>query len=139
MIPNDRTKEAVNSRLRSYATLTSRLPDGIQGVREINWRGADFKYPNVRIQMGSQYDATPETNCTPTFQPFDIFVFSEMHSSQECDEIAGIVEAYLRGSTFTVNNVKFSNIKILELVPAIQDDPHTWRAQVRCQSTVYLV
>lgn len=138
MIPNDRTKEAVNTRLRAHAALTALLPDGVQGVREVNWRGNDFKYPNVRIQMGTQFDATPETNCTPTYQPFDVFVFSELHSSQEADTIAGIVEAYLRGSTFTINNVKFSNVKVLELIPALQEDPHTWRAQIRCQSIVYL-
>lgn len=139
MIPNDQIKEAINTRLRAYSTLTDLLPDGIQGVREINWRGAVFQYPNVRIQLGSQFDATPETSCTPTYQPFDIFVFSEKHSSQECDEIAGVIEAYIRGSTFTVNTVRLSNVKILELVPAVQDDPHTWRSQVRCQSIVYAV
>lgn len=134
MIPNDQIKEGVVQRLRAYATLTNLLPDGIQGVREANWRGQDFSYPNVRVQLDSQFDATPDTNCTPTYATFSVFILSEKHSSQECDTIAGIVEAYLRGSNFTINTVKFNNVKVLELVPAVQEDVHTWRAQVRCQS-----
>ena len=139
MIANDLIKEGIVQRLRVHSALTSLLPDGIQGVREVNWRGTVFQYPNVRVQVGSQFDATPDNNCTPTFVTFDVFVFSEKHSSQEADEIAGVVEAYIRGTTFTINTVKFSNVRVLELVPAIQDDPKTWRSQVRCQSIVYTV
>jgi len=139
MIPNDQVKEGIVTYLRANASLTALLPDGVQGVREQYWRGQDFKYPNVRVQLETQFDATPETNCTPTIQTWTVYVFSEKHSSQEADTIAGLIVNYLRGSTFTVKTVKFSNVKVLESIPAVPEDERTWRAQLRCQSIIYEV
>lgn len=137
MIPNDQVKEGIVQRLRVNAALVAQLPDGIQGVREQFWRGTDFAYPNVRVQLETQYDATPNNNCTPAIQSWSIYVFSEKHSSQEADTLAGEIVTYLRGTTFTVGTVKFSNVKVLESIPAIPEDEHTWRSQLRCQSIIY--
>lgn len=140
MIPNNDVKQAIVTRLRAYSTLVNYpLPDGVQGVREYNWRGTDFQYPNVRVEIESQTDATPEPRCTSSYIDWSTYVFSEHQSSLEADKIAGIVEAYFKDLSFTENNVKFQKIKVLESIPAIPEDEHTWRAQVRCRSIIYPV
>jgi hypothetical protein len=139
VIPNDQVKEAIVTRLRDFTSLTNLLPDGVQGVREQYWRGTTFQYPNVRVELETQIDATPNTNCTPAYQDWSVFVFSEKHSSQEGDTLAGMVVTYLRGSSFTVNGVKFNEVKVLESIPATPEDEHTWRAQIRCRSVINLI
>lgn len=137
MIPNDITKGAVIARLKADSTLVARLPDQLLGIREYGWRGNVFQYPCVRVEMESQIDATPDSNCTPVNQSWSVYVFSELHSSQEADEIAGIIATNFKGISFGDVNVKFSRVEILENIPAIPDDERTWRAQVRCRSIIY--
>lgn len=137
MIPNDITKAAVVAKLKADATLIARLPDGLLGVKESGWRGNVFQYPNVRVEMETQIDATPDSNCTPVNQSWSIYVFSESHSSQEADEIAGIIAQNLKGVSFSGTGVRFSRVEVLENIPAIPEDERTWRAQVRCRSTIY--
>jgi hypothetical protein len=137
MIPNDVTKAAVVAKLKANATLVARLPDGSQGIREAGWRGNVFKYPNVRVEMESQIDATPDSNCTPVNQAWSVYVFSESHSSQEADDIAGVIASYFKGLSFSGSGVRFSRVEVLENIPAIPDDERTWRAQVRCRSIIY--
>jgi hypothetical protein len=142
MIPNNVVKAAIVAETKLVPNLvsgsaTTSLPDGTQGIRETNWRGDEFHYPNVRISLENQTDATPDSNCTPVFQDWSIYVFSEVHSSYQCDEIAGMIVVYFKGRNFSSNGVKFVRVEILENIPAIQEDPNTWRAQIRCRSIVH--
>lgn len=137
MISNDLTKAAVVAKLKTITALTALLPDGLQGIRESGWRGNVFGFPNVRVEMESQTDLTPDSNCTPSNQSWSIYVFSEKQSSQEADEIAGIVVGQIKGVSFSGTGVKFSRVEILENIPAIAENENTWRAQIRCRSIVY--
>lgn len=140
MIPNDTTKAAVVAKTKSITSLTSLLPDGLQGVREFGWRGGgqgSFQYPNVRVEMETQLDVTPDSNCTPVYQSWSFYVFSEHHSSQEADNLAGIIANFFKGLSFTGTGVVFSRTEILESIPAVPEDENTWRAQVRCRSIIY--
>ena len=137
MIANDLTKAAVVAKLKADATLIARLPDGLLGIREYGWRGNVFQYPNVRVEMEAQVDVTPDSNCTPVNQSWSMYIFSESHSSQEADEISGIISNYFKGISFSGTGVRFSRVEVLESIPAIPDDERTWRAQVRCRSIIY--
>lgn len=138
MIPNNTVQAAVVEQTQQVPTLTGTvLPDGGRGVSELNWRGDVFTYPNVRIALESQTDATPDSNCTPVFVDWSAYVFSEKHSSREANEIAGLIAVYFKGRNFTSNGLRFARVEILENIPALQDDPNTWRSQVRCRSIVY--
>ncbi len=137
MIPNDIIKAAIISALKANATLVAQLPDGLLGIREYGWRGNVFQYPNVRVELETQLDLTPDSNCTPINQSWSVYVFSEEHSSQEADEIAGIIATYFKDLSFSGTGVKFSRGEILENIPAIPEDERTWRAQVRCRSIIY--
>jgi hypothetical protein len=136
MIPNDQVKETIVSRLKSLSSLVNLLPDGLKGIRELYWRGTDFAYPNVRVEIENQTDAIPNPDCLPAYVDFSIYVFSEHRSSQQADDIAGIIVAYIRGSSITINTVKFSKVAVLENIPATPESEITWRAQIRCRSLV---
>lgn len=137
MIANDQVKEAIVSILKADATLVAQLPEGTLGIKERNWRGNVFQLPNVRVDLEPQRDLTPDSNCTPVVQDWSVYVYSQKHSSQEADQIAGIIANLFQGSFFVQNNIKFSRVNILESIPAIPDDENTWRAQVRCRSIIY--
>lgn len=137
MIANSTLKAAIVEKLQANAALTSQFPDGVQGVREVSFRGNLFGYPNVRVEIETQTDSTPDSNCTPVSVTWSVFSFSEIHSSKQSDDIAGLVANYLQNSGFTYYGVRFVRVQILELVPAVPEDNRTWRAQVRCRSTVY--
>jgi hypothetical protein len=137
MISNDEVKEAIVTNLKAYATLVARLADGQQGIRERGWRGDVFQYPCVRVDLESQRDLTPESNCTPVTQEWSIYVYSEEHSSREADQIAGLIANHFQGLFFSDNNIKFTRVNILESIPALPEDERTWRAQVRCRSILY--
>jgi hypothetical protein len=137
MIPNHVTKAAVVSILKANASLVAMLPDGTQGIREYGWRGGEFQYPNVRVEMETQIDQTPDSDCTPVSQTWSVYIFSESHSSQEADTIAGLIAQYFKGLSFDGAGVKFIRTEVLENIPAIPEDERTWRAQVRCRSIIH--
>lgn len=138
MIPNNTVQASLISETQLVPTLTGTvLPDGAQGVRELNWRGDVFTYPNVRLALENQTDATPDSNCTPVFQDWSFYIFSEKHSSFEANEIAGLIVIYFKGRNFSSNGIRFVRVEILENIPALQEDEKTWRAQIRCRSVVY--
>lgn len=140
MIPNNDVQAAIVYQTQQVPLLTgTTLPDGARGVSELNWRGDEFQYPNVRVALESQTDATPDSNCTPVVVDWSIYTFSEIHSSFEANEIAGMIAVYFKGRNFTHNGLKFVRVEILENIPALQDDPNTWRSQVRCRSIVHEV
>lgn len=139
MIPNDQVKAAIVAQTKLTTSLVPRLPDGTQGIRESDWRGDVFQYPNVRISLETQTDATPDSDCTPVIQDWSVHVFSEKHSSLETDQLAGLVAVYFKGLNFTQNGIRFLRVQVLENIPAIQEDERTWRAQVRCRSIVQTI
>ncbi len=140
MIPNNSLQAAIVYQTQLVPTLTGTvLPDGARGVSEVNWRGDVFQYPNVRVGLESQTDQTPDSNCTPVVVDWSIYVFSEVHSSREANEIAGLIVVYFKGLNFTSNGVRFIRVGILENIPALQEDSNTWRAQIRCRSIAYTV
>lgn len=135
MISNDLLKAAILEKIKSIAGLIAVLPDGASSIKEADWKGTDFTYPCIRIMIESQNDIAGST-CNASEASFSVYTFSEKASSKEADQIAGIIVSAIRGISFEENNIKFSQINIVENIPAISQDGRTWRAQIRCQSTV---
>lgn len=136
MIDNDILKAAIVAKLKTHSPLVALLPEGQDGIKEYEWRGTIFQYPNVRVRIDSQVDTSPDSNCDIMSVSWSIFVFSEKHSSQEADSIAGLIARFFRGLNFSYTGVKFVRAEIAELVPAITQDERTWRSQVRCRSVI---
>ena len=139
MISNDIIQAALLAKAQAIVALTSSLTSGADGIKQLNYKGADFSYPCVRLALEGQTDISgTNTNC-PSQADFSFYVFSEKASSKEADQIAGKIITAIRGLSFSQSSVKFVKIRILENIPAIAQDELTWRAQIRCQSIVHLI
>lgn len=137
MISNELVQAAIVAKAQASATLIAALSQGIDGIKELNWKGTDFTYPCVRIALEGQTDLTETNVSCPSQVDFSFYVFSETASSKQANQIAGIIVTAFRGLSFAQNTVKFVKIRIQENIPAIAQDERTWRAQVRCQSIIH--
>ncbi len=147
MIANHLVQTALISLLKSKATILATLVDsaGVAHpgeIREDEWQGDDFDYPNIRVDLGTQEDAYKDGDCTVSNITFSILVFSESSSSKEADTIAGIIKDNLHKKSISSgtapNRVKFVRIGCT-LVPAIRRDERTWRSEVICRTSIHLL
>jgi len=125
-ISNNEIQAAIVSKLKSLTAVTSQLNDANE-IREDQWMGTEFSYPNIRVRMISnepmQFDS-----CYQNFE-VTIIVFSELYSSLEADTIAGIINNELHSKTFSENNLAIS-LTTRNLVPAISAGDNVWRAEL---------
>lgn len=85
--------------LKGQSSVTSLLPTGTQvEIREAEWKGTDFLYPNVRVAVESNPDLSCEYSiCNVTFE-----VQSEQKSSMEAMTIASAIASLIRKKSLTV-------------------------------------
>lgn len=133
MLRNDQIQAAIVAYIKALSIITAELKDGADEIREDNWQGREFTYPNIRVRLISNEPADPECNLHSVTLSF--LVFSEDPSSQEADRIAGIINNTLHGRSFQSNNISFS-MRTTSLVPAIRSDERTWRAETLIQASV---
>jgi hypothetical protein len=141
VIPNNTVQAAIISFLKSKVTITSLLVDNAgvahpEEIREAEWQGDTFSYPNIRVDLGTQTDAIEETNCNISNITFSILVFSELYSSKEANSIAGVIANIIHKKSMTSGGVQFVRV-ICTLVPAIRRDERTWRSEIICQSSIH--
>lgn len=135
MIDNNLLQAALTAKANGNTVITTSLPSGT--VLEYNFQGTDLSYPSARLQIENQYDISDTNVNCPSQVEWSWYVFGEQRSSKECNQIAAKFVNQFRGVSFTQNGIKFVKIRILENIPAIQEDERTWRAQIRCQSIVH--
>jgi hypothetical protein len=135
MIDNDLVQAALVAKFNSTPNIQTSLPSGT--ILEYDFQGADWTYPNGRLHVENQYDVSEDMTHCPSYVEFSFYAFSEHGTSKQANQIASKFVNSFRGVSFTVNNIKFARIKILENIPAIKADERTWRAQVRCRSLVH--
>lgn len=141
MIPNNTVQAAIILFLKSKVAITSLLVDNAgvahpDEIREVEWQGDTFAYPNIRVDLGTQTDAIEETNCDISNITFSILIFSELYSSKEANSMAGVIANIIHKKSMTSGGVQFVRI-ICTLVPAIRKDERTWRSEIICQSSIH--
>lgn len=97
MIDNDQLQAALVAKLKANSALTTWLGQRSTAgeIREGQFQGREFQYPAVRVEIGTQ---TEEGNppCYSTLA-FTVYSYSEKNSSQEANQLAGLVsDALLR-------------------------------------------
>jgi len=127
---NDEIQEAIIAYLKANSEITTLLTDGADEIREDQWQGSTFTYPNIRVRLSS----TSSTNisCDAADINFSIYVFSEDASSWQADKIAGIIVNVLggnQGKQFATGGLNF-NLRVSTVIPAIRSDKRTWRSEV---------
>lgn len=125
MIDNEQIKTAIISKLKANTTIVAALPT-VNEIRETQWQGTDFQYPNLRVRV---IDNTPvgRSGCYQNVS-IGIMAFSEQASSKEADQISGIIMRELNDSYFTENGLAF-NLRITNITPAARVDARTWRSE----------
>ena len=51
MIADNLVQADLITKLKSIASVTNVLGDGILGIKELEWQGDEFKYPCVRLDL----------------------------------------------------------------------------------------
>lgn len=98
MISPELIQAAIITQLKANTALINWLTarNAANEIRENEWQGSNFVYPNVRVDLGTQ---VPVTNgvCHPTQSnlSFSVFSFSEQDSSKQANVLAGLVNAAL--------------------------------------------
>lgn len=128
MIGNDNIQAGIISKLKAASTVTALLATSGE-VRELQYQGTDFLYPALRARIGTQTKDRASPFCTFGFVPFTIQTFSEEKSSQEADNIAGVVADFLHGNFIKGTGFILNNIECIGLVGAIQTSEKLWMSE----------
>lgn len=122
---NDTIQAGLVEELKSIAAITSTVT--ADEIREDQWSGTEFQYPNLRIDLLNSLPSIE--GCNYAEIDFFVRVYSEAASSLECDQIAGVVFQNVPRS-FTKNGVFFSGVRVVSLGGAKRVSLREWQANV---------
>lgn len=105
-------------------------------MKENQYQGRDFTYPGIRIELKGLIPNFED--CGYHLSTFSFKIFSEQASSQEADNIAGVVYNNVVTS-FNANSLRFWAVRSTSLSPALRIDRLTWQSEVVYQSRISLV
>ena len=131
MIRNDLIQAGIIAALKANTALVDFLTAraSVDEIREAQWQGAIFTYPAVRVDLGTQ---VPNGNgtCHPTMSDlaFSIFSFSELDSSQQADELAGLVDTALFNTRFSGTGFNSLLVDSGGLISASRTLERVWQA-----------
>ena len=141
MITNEEIQSALITYLKSKSAIVNALVDlngtliGAKEIREDQWQGTEFDYPNIRVRMISNNPIGDSDQCDASNFSVSIMSFSEIASSKTAEHISGIISTSLHAKSFTQNGL-FLNLRTTNLIPAVRTDRNTWRAECLMQGTV---
>ena len=128
---NDLVQGALIDYLKGQSDVTDLLPSSDE-IREDQWQGREFDYPNVRLRLISN-DANDDCNRADITLSWE--AYSEEASSYEADKICGKIRSVLHNKGFTQSSLHISLFST-NLVPAIRRDTRTWRSELLMRGIV---
>lgn len=129
MIRNDEIQSNLITKLKGNANIIAKVP--AVEIREDQWQGTTFTYPNIRIKLVNDY---PGNLCQQSFI-VNFLVYTEDSYSDNADEIAGIIATELDDKPYIADGLQIS-LSSTEIVPATRVDSRTWLAEARFRGTV---
>lgn len=90
---------------KSKTSITSLLKD-VNEIRELQWQGVGFTYPNIRISV----DFFPATNGCQDKAEVVFEVYSEEKSSDQASTIAGAIYTAYHRKPFSYLGVNFFSV-----------------------------
>lgn len=137
MISDELIQADLITKLKTITSVTSILPDGVSGIRELQWQGDTFQYPCVRLDLEqNEYVFDEQERCQLYQIEFSLYIFSEERSSKQCSQIKGLLENYLTGLGWTGTNAKYTRLRLTDNMPAVREDATTWRSQIKYRTRV---
>ena len=134
MISNSLIQQAWVSKLKSNIAVTAITSD----IRENTYKGTGFGYPNIRVKLNKLEPTTPNNTCQIFRLDVTIFCFSEIKSSKQADDLAGVVATQFWSHPFSAAGVKFTAINLVSVIPAYvpDDDMDSWVSEVNLSCLV---
>ena len=108
MVNNSDIQKFLVQRLLSFASSTNLLPSNVE-IREDNWHGKTYTYPNVRVKVLNQ--DVGDDYCSYSTAFIEIVVFNEEPSSDQCNDIAFLIADYLHNKTISDTVVTNNSIR----------------------------
>ena len=132
----DEVQLALIEHLKADATLIALLGTA-DHIKEVEWQGAEFTYPAVRVEN----DVMPDNKapyCYPDDVNITIFCMSEKKSSKECQLVMKEIATYLHGHPFTATNgLKFVFIRVTKMpYPKQQEGQTIWVSPIELVAQV---
>ena len=137
MISDQEIQADLITKMKTFSNVTSLLPDGTSGIKELQWQGDTFLYPAVRLDLEDNriyYDE--QLRCTLQEITFSVYIFSEERSSKQCSTIKGLLMNDFIGKSWSGVSTKFINIRLNDNSPAIRQDERTWVSQFQLKSRI---
>jgi hypothetical protein len=132
MIGNDAIQAAIVALLKANTALTDWLTDRSAGdeIRETQWQGTEFSYPAVRVSVNAQYPGETTSKCflENGYFTFVVMSFSEHDSSQQCDQLAKLVDDALAGRRLSGTGWGSLSIQPSEALHAARTGERLWEA-----------
>ena len=95
-------------------------------IREAEWQGTDFDYPNIRVGL----DYMPTINgCGPDTADVYIDIFAEDKSSKQASTIASAIIALYHKIPFTSNGIRFSTV-VVRKINAPERSIYAWMTRI---------
>jgi hypothetical protein len=137
VIDNDQIQAAIVAKLKANNPLITWLTQfqAQSEIREAQYQAAGFVYPNVRVELGTQIE---EGNppCYSTL-PFTVYSYSERDSSQEANELAGLVKDALLRQSVTGSGWHSQLIIADGMIAARRVSERVWQAVNLYRMNVY--
>lgn len=131
MLSNDLIQAAIITKLKADTALVAFLTaaSAANEIREAQWQGREFVYPAVRVTVGTQLAGGNGPCYTTTGQtPFTIYCYSEQDSSQQADQLAGLVDDALLGLHLSGTGFRTGPVLSDGLIKAIRTGERVWQA-----------
>ena len=135
LIRADEVRAALIIAVLNNANIIAELDD-VAEVRQFNWKGTEFSYPNIRVEI-VRVPPDPNRNCGQSFNG-SIYVYSEESSSTQADTIAGIIANEYDDKNLSSNGIFFTNIRAIP-IGAIAQSERIWRSEIQLESLVQRV
>lgn len=138
MLTNEQIQEALVAYLKSKTAVTNLLVDtdgtslGATEIREDQWQGTEFSYPNIRVRMVNNNPVGDSDQCNASSFQVSIMTYSELASSHQSENISGIISTSLNAKTFEQGNLSIF-LRVINLIPAVRSDRNVWRAECLMQ------
>lgn len=97
-------------------------------VREKQWQGTKFVYPNIRVRIILQ-KPSPDTVCDWADLQMSVQCYSELASSQESETIEMAVTQLLDKKMISGSGIKIYALHCSAMIDAQRVDERTWMAE----------
>lgn len=122
-------KASLITKLKASTSVVALLNDPLE-IRELEWQGTNFSYPNIRVRVTEFVRQIPNADCQLYNVIASIYVFGEDASSLLTDKIASEVFTLLDTKSFSVGTTKLTGIKAKQFGAAWVEESGTWRSEV---------